>query len=236
VNDSAARDEILRRIRSSRFEGASMPGHSPPDISGLSRVEPAAGSTERFERELTLLGGHLFRARDAAAAAGYVIEVLREHQAEEVVAWMPEDNSVRLLRESIEHFGCRFMDPATAGSSDFVEIAAGADVGISGVDYALAESGALVLLSGQGRPRTVSLLPEVHVAVLRPENILPGLSDLFPLLQSRASRDGGWPWSAVTFITGPSRTADIEMTLVVGVHGPRYLHVILLEAGCGRDS
>jgi L-lactate dehydrogenase complex protein LldG len=78
------------------------------------------------------------------------------------------------------------------------------------------------LLAAKTQPRTASLLPPIHVAILRPEQILRGLDDLFALLAT-----GDELSSAVTLITGPSRTADIELTLVVGVHGPQQLHVIL---------
>jgi L-lactate dehydrogenase complex protein LldG len=108
-----------------------------------------------------------------------------------------------------------------------IQEAAGADIGVSGVDYALADTGTLVLVARNGQPRSVSLLPPVHIAVVRPEQVLSGLSDLFPILRSEAA--GGDLSSAITFITGPSRTADIELTLVVGVHGPQQLHVVLLE-------
>ncbi len=64
---------------------------------------------------------------------------------------------------------------------------------------------------------------------MKPEQLLPGLSDLFPLLRVEAEAEGGDLSSAITFITGPSRTADIELTLVVGVHGPQQLHVVLLD-------
>jgi L-lactate dehydrogenase complex protein LldG len=112
--------------------------------------------------------------------------------------------------------------------NDFIRTAALADLGLTGVDYALAETGTLVLSAGKGQARAISLLPPVHIAVLRPEQVIPGLTDLFPLLRRDTEAAGGTLSSAVTFITGPSRTADIELTLVVGVHGPQQLHVIFI--------
>jgi L-lactate dehydrogenase complex protein LldG len=112
-----------------------------------------------------------------------------------------------------------------SGNEDFIRRAIGADLGISGVDYAVADTGSLVLVTAPGRARSISLLAPIHIAIVKPNQLLASLNELFPVLR-RQSRE--LP-SAITFITGPSRTADIEMTLVVGVHGPQQLHVVLLD-------
>jgi L-lactate dehydrogenase complex protein LldG len=99
-------------------------------------------------------------------------------------------------------------------------------VGITGADYALADTGTLVLFSGNSGGRWLSLAPPVHVALLPADRILPGLDDfldLFPKGESILSQG-----SAVTFISGASRTADIELKLVHGAHGPKELHVVTL--------
>ena len=76
----------------------------------------------------------------------------------------------------------------------------------------------------------------VFMIVFGRDQIISGLDELFPLL-ARDNEPGGRPDSALTFITGPSRTADIELTLVVGVHGPQELHVILIdEAGLAKEG
>jgi len=98
------------------------------------------------------------------------------------------------------------------------------DLGITSAQVAVAETGTLVLESSSERSRLVSLVPPVHVAVLRANAILPGLGQVLAALEHSAGEA-----CAVTLITGPSRTADIELELVVGVHGPRALHVIVLE-------
>jgi L-lactate dehydrogenase complex protein LldG len=99
-------------------------------------------------------------------------------------------------------------------------------VGITGVDYALADSGTLVLLSARSRGRWLSLTPRLHLALLPEEHILDSLDDFFSLMQSPGSVEAAG--SAITFITGPSRTADIELKLVMGAHGPKEVHVITL--------
>jgi L-lactate dehydrogenase complex protein LldG len=93
--------------------------------------------------------------------------------------------------------------------------------GISEALYGLADTGSVVLAASPEEPRARSLLPFVHVSLLREDRILPGLEELFEAV-------GGELPSALAIVTGPSRSADIEQTLVVGVHGPGEVHVVLL--------
>ncbi len=95
------------------------------------------------------------------------------------------------------------------------------DVGISTAQAAIAETGTLVLDSASERHRLVSLVPPVHIAIINASSIVETLSDALALLQKKEISP------AITFITGPSRTADIELTLAIGVHGPQELYVIV---------
>ena len=103
-----------------------------------------------------------------------------------------------------------------------------AGIGITGVDYAVAETGSVVLIPREGLSRLVSLVPPVHIALVRPEDVVETLDDLFLLRRLNYYQNGGDMGSYLNFITGPSRTADIEQTLVVGVHGPKEVHLVLL--------
>ena len=103
------------------------------------------------------------------------------------------------------------------------------DVGLTGTDYAIAETGSLVILPRRGLSRLVSLVPPVHIAVVRPDEVIESLQDLFLLRRLEYYWQGGEMGSYLNFITGPSRTADIEMTIVQGVHGPRTVHLVLVE-------
>lgn len=97
------------------------------------------------------------------------------------------------------------------------------DVGITKAQAGIAETGTLLLDSSVERNRLVSLVPPVHIAILDAANIYSTLGETLAALQS-----GGKELSpALTFITGPSRTADIELTLAIGVHGPKELYVII---------
>ena len=114
-----------------------------------------------------------------------------------------------------------------AGQGLHVEVRPAHDtdlVGITGAFCAIAETGTLMMCSGQDTPATTSLLPETHIAVVSRSRIVAGMEDAWDLLR----RDiGGMP-RAVNFISGPSRTADIEQTVTLGAHGPYRVHVLLL--------
>ena len=103
-----------------------------------------------------------------------------------------------------------------------------ARVGLTGVTAALAATGSIVVESGAGRNRGASLLPDVHIALMRKEQLLPDLESW-----EEAQRRGGYGAfrraSNTTIISGPSKTADIAHQLVKGAHGPRELHVMILE-------
>jgi L-lactate dehydrogenase complex protein LldG len=98
-----------------------------------------------------------------------------------------------------------------------------ATVGVTGALAGLAETGSLVLLNGPGRGRLASLLPPVHVALLTVADLYAGMSAFLA-----ARPDVVRQASNLVFVSGPSRTADIEQVLTLGVHGPRELHVVLV--------
>lgn len=96
------------------------------------------------------------------------------------------------------------------------------DIGITGAQFAIAETGTLVLVSDSERSRLTSLIPPTHVCVLRSSGIRQTMREILDLTKVDLS-------AALTFITGASRTSDIELTLAIGVHGPRELHVIIIQ-------
>src|SRR3954463_6946604 len=95
---------------------------------------------------------------------------------------------------------------------------------------AIAETGTLMLVSGQDTPTTLNFLPDTHIVVLRAGQIVSGYEDSWDLVRAKAGDDRqAWP-RTVNLITGPSRTGDIEQRIQLGAHGPRRLHIVLIEA------
>jgi L-lactate dehydrogenase complex protein LldG len=97
------------------------------------------------------------------------------------------------------------------------------DVGITSADYALGDTGTLVMISSHEEARMISLLPPLHIAILERSRVLSGLDELFTLIPKPADTT-----SSMVLITGPSRTGDIEQILVRGVHGPGEIYVIVV--------
>ena len=103
------------------------------------------------------------------------------------------------------------------------------DLGITGAQWAIAETGTLVLESESERHCLTSLVPPIHVCILEAKQIRQTLGEILGILQKDLSR-------TITFITGASRTSDIELTLAIGVHGPGELHVILIDETVEIDA
>jgi L-lactate dehydrogenase complex protein LldF len=200
-----------------RDQTAQLPKYDEPDtappIFPLSETtfSDQALSNERvirFQAELEMLGGKVIRCSDHDLAA-QITALLKEKDVRQVMVWadvqMPA-GFVDALREQeidVQHE----PDPKIR-------------VGITGSTAGIADTGTLVITSGHGKPQFTSLLPETHIAILRETDIKQNLAEV---LGFREVRDA----AAVSLISGPSRTGDIEMTLTVGVHGPGEVIVFL---------
>jgi L-lactate utilization protein LutC len=106
---------------------------------------------------------------------------------------------------------------------ELMAVCAQADIGITSADYALSDTGTLVMMASPAEGRLVSLLPPAHLAVVPRERILTGLDELFTILPDPAALT-----SSMVLITGPSQTGDIEQTLIRGVHGPGEITVVIV--------
>jgi L-lactate dehydrogenase complex protein LldG len=241
-----ARDEILSKVKkalgrrdaahdvaqadSLRSDLAPSPSQdhaklSPQQIK-LITEQQRAELIKQFEAALLRVGGHFSVAANAQMVCEYVADIAAVVKAKQAVGWHSPWLQQLGLPKCFAELNIEFItDAECADKAAFINEAAAAAIGITPVDYALADSGTLCLLAKKNQPRTASLLPPIHIAVLQPRQIIRGLDDLFALLPA----DSRELSSAVTLITGPSRTADIELTLVVGVHGPQQLHVILAD-------
>lgn len=231
--NQSSRDQILNKLRSARrvFEDA------PPRPKTYLPVSPPVGEElhfkeallERFRHELELLRAESFVVDGDAAARDLILGLLEEHQTKRIAAWHFAHIPVEHLYTAVEQAGYTVHYPRIhdsefrAATLDRLE---SATVGLTGVDAAAATTGTLIVSTGEGKSRIPTILPPVHIAVLTMDQLLPRVEDW--LKQERHTPSSVIHHSAnICFISGPSRTADIEKQLVLGVHGPGRLQVII---------
>ena len=205
-----SRESILHRVRTALGRSAGDPPAVPPPVRIRVPESDREARIASMIARVEALAGQACRTSDTRAA---VAEMIAGRTA---VA----SNAPFLAACGITELPC-----VRSGISDRDELraaCASAEFGITSADYALADTGALVMLSSPREARLISLLPPAHVAVLPAERILSGLDELFSLVPDPASVS-----SSMVLITGPSRTADIEQILVRGVHGPGRIAVVI---------
>ncbi len=223
----ADRTEFIEAIRHRTRTGKYKPTHAP-DIAWTPKAEPLERERiedppARFLQELEALGGHGRRVESTREAREYVVSLAKEWDAKLLVRWDVEELETLGVDEPLGEAGIEVA--VWRDLKDFREVAGRADVGLSTAEWAIAETGSLVLASGPGQGRTVTLLPPVHVAVVPVERVLRTVPEAIE--KYVGGEAGGLP-SNVCFHTGPSRSGDIEMSLAIGVHGPGDVHVVLV--------
>lgn len=211
----AARETILRDIRRNLGRAEGTPPPAPPRV----RLEiPSVTREEKIEQMLERV----------AALAGKTLHARSPREALEYVAQITEGRtSVASNEPYLREAGITALPGVRTGiteESELRALCAVADFGISSAAYALADTGTLVMIAAESEARMISLVPPVHIAIVPAERILSGLDELYTLLPKPADRS-----SSMVLITGPSRTADIEQILVRGVHGPREIHVVVVD-------
>jgi L-lactate dehydrogenase complex protein LldG len=212
------RDRFLQRVRAAVAAGnraGAAPALEPRGKVGYQGAGPHP--VARFRDELAAAGGQAHIVPDRAAAVATVLQLVEAKSARRVLLGGGAVIDPLNLGEVLRSRGVEVCDPASGRDAYFA-----ADMGITGVDYLIAETGSLALFTRPDQPRSFSLLPPVHVAVADRSQILPDLFDLFAV-------DRGLPSACLSLITGPSKTGDIELRLVTGVHGPGEVVVVLVD-------
>ena len=211
-----ARKNILARIRKAQGRSAAAAPHE------LSAAQTYVNARQRGPMPPVTGLLACFRAQ-AAAMLSTVDEVAQMTDVPSAAArylqsnGLPASGCVWPALSHLEWKAAGFVLEARAAKDEDA-------VGITGAFAAIAETGTLMLLSGAETPSSNSLLPETHIAVVSSRRIVPHMEDAWALMRA----EHGTPPRAVNFISGPSRTADIEQTMVIGAHGPYRVHIILV--------
>jgi L-lactate dehydrogenase complex protein LldG len=217
-------DNIAARLGRPRIRTAPETSTSGPSQAYLRQpLGSSAGAVERIERfcmEIERVGGKMVTASSLAEVHLSLRAELAFWSAERIVSWAAGEFDGWELEPFFLESACLSFSPE---QTDFRARAFKAHVGITTVDHAVVNTGTLALSTGPGRPRSVSLLPSVHLALVRESQLVDRIGIAFEAY----SGSGHGPPSAVHFITGPSRTSDIENDLTIGVHGPAAVSVIV---------
>ncbi len=212
-----AREEVLNKVRAAlgRTEDSSV-APIPP----LARVGPRMPQDTRIEIDMLLseigkLTGVTKRLSQSADLKLALTELVAAEQVKKATLWQTPELQELGIAELLSELGVEIVSPYADNRA-----IAECDLGVTGVDAALPETGTLLLRSSAEKVRTVSLVPRIHLAILRPAALRADLHQAF----ADVKHDNYF-----VFVTGPSRTADIELTLTIGVHGPKALHVWIID-------
>ncbi len=210
-----AREQTLHRVQTALGRKA---GQAPSEVPPVRLRIPEVDLGRRiatFRERLEALAARTAHLRTRAEAVSYVAGVTAGR------------DSVASNAPYLAECGITTLPGVRTGFTDAAALRAACAttaVGITSADYALSDTGTMVMIASPAEARLVSLLPPVHVAVFPASRMLTGLDELFTLIPDPARIT-----SSMVMITGPSRTADIEQILVRGVHGPGEVHVVIVD-------
>lgn len=205
---------VIENIRRSLGRTARSPLSPRPAISAPRQPGPVEEESESFLKEVKKLSG-VAQQLSPVEIDSALKALVEEQNIRKATTWETPYLKQLGVTEILNSLGVELVPP-NAGKHEM----ALCDLGVTEADYLLPETGTLVLRSSMLQPRAVSLLPRVHLAIVRPDMLRADLHQVFAEAKDL-------PY--LVFISGPSRTADIELTVTLGVHGPRNLYVWMLD-------
>jgi L-lactate dehydrogenase complex protein LldG len=200
----------------------------------LASVQRCDSLLARFQEEFERVSGELVFCPDAFAAVDSIRVFIERGGFESVVVSQHEIcrrlSLVERLSAALSQV--RFLTEYIDSENPFErarlkEQIAGIPLSITGIDYLIADTGTLVTIAHPQASRQISLLPTIHMVLATSDQIRPNMGELFEEIQQKYEET--LPGSALTLITGPSRTADIEKVLIKGVHGPTRLVAVIVD-------
>ncbi len=214
------REEFLGNIRRSLSPSTDaklrdLPPPTSNEILRITRQDEDLPAT--YARRATAMGMNVHRA-NVETLGSTIQSLLTSLNAHRIVFDIPANPLADLVRTAVRN-NRELIDPVKTKNLD---AQFDCHVGITSVVAAIAETGTLVIASDMHRSRGTFLIPPVHIAVIFESHILPDMIDLWPRFDPKLC-------AGLTLVTGPSKTADIEGILITGVHGPKAVHVIILE-------
>jgi L-lactate dehydrogenase complex protein LldG len=219
------RNAFLARVKLAAEQGRPYRVHTREVPESIGYLGAGSDLVERFTLEVNAVGGEAVVVTDHEAAGRELHRLLAEAGARSAVCWKHAVLDRLGLRQVLKTPGVTLHDYDTLTSlppAEQRQVLLACDVGITSCDSAIAETGTLMVLSRPGQERAASLMPPMHIAIVERGQIVPDLIDAFAMIGAEQLP------SNVTFITGPSKTGDIELQLTTGVHGPGKWRVIVI--------
>ena len=172
-----------------------------------------------FEKRASAASTEIFRVKTAIDAREIIANIVKFTNAKKVVTVDSPLQSAAGINEQLQSMGIDVYTDA----KDIAEHAESADIGISSVEFGIAESGSVCMDGYSFESRLVSMLPPIHIVFMNSKNVVLGITEAFDIISKVYDR------GYISFITGPSRTADIERVLTIGVHGPSRFILIAID-------
>jgi L-lactate dehydrogenase complex protein LldG len=225
-----SREAFLKRVRDAAAAGRAYRVHPNADVTrSMGRAAHEVNLVEEYVAEVAKAGGRPVVATSRAAAREELRKLLHLYEPRSALCWRHPVLERLELAQFLQQQRVERIDAETTAELSRESGRAkwlAADIGITSAECAIAETGSLLMAHAFGNERVASLLPPVYVAIVERAQIVPDLFDVVEHFQSQVP--GDLP-SNLTFITGPSKTGDIESKLVTGVHGPGKWHVIVID-------
>lgn len=219
--------KIIASVKNALDSGAAALDHDTAN--NAMPVAPSAHRAElatSFARELEAVGGIFLGILSPSAMTSRIVTLARELSANTIAIGQGLSADMGALGEALEradHKIVRTVPVADTERAAMRSRVANADLGIAEADFAIASTGTLAVVATDSRPSSLTLLPPASLVIVRIDRLLPTLAEVLTALGP-----DGVAAHRLTLITGPSRTADIEKRIVLGVHGPKSLHVVIV--------
>lgn len=204
---------------------AAHENHAAPARVPAATIAHRAELASSFARELEDVSGHFIGNMTAAEAAEKVAKIARDNAAKNVAIGEGVVTKMSLFSATLEGAGCTLMKPRgidkgqESGRAAMIAQFANCDIGIAEAHYAVASTGTFAVMSAEARPGSLTLLPPISIIIVSIDRVVANLAAAITAFGADAIAT-----NRVSFITGPSRTADIEKRIVMGVHGPKMLY------------
>jgi L-lactate dehydrogenase complex protein LldG len=242
ANREAFLDRLADKFGRSRAHTVEKPSWQRHPWDHLHQGLSQKDLVDQFEERLQGLGGEVVRVASQDDLATAINSWVTKSKVNRIVSWNYESSIGKILHDTLQQLPKDILETQhvhdsnhpsetqvtfwdTQADADQLTVAAEqADVGFTVAEYGLSETGTVVLYNREDCGRLVSLLPSISATVLSATNVIPRLTQLLPQMKENVI-----DYSCINLITGPSRSADIEMDLSIGVHGPGQLVVFLIE-------